>query len=94
MGILREGRPLDAITALLEEVLPLDPDRLTEAQVWAAFTAPPMTDPELAAIRAEADAGLRDLSRAALDGLRSFDLLHPPAMSTSRPSASTPSSTG
>ncbi|MGH8824482.1 MAG: TetR/AcrR family transcriptional regulator [Jiangellaceae bacterium] len=72
-----EGRPLDAATALLQEVLPLDEERLTEARVWAAFTAPPVTDPVMAAVRREADDGVRELCHDTLAGLASLGLLDP-----------------
>ena len=51
MALLVVGRPLAAVVALLEEVVPLDAERQTEAKVWAAFTTPPATSPEVATIR-------------------------------------------
>ncbi len=77
MAAVAEGRPLDAIVALLEEVLPLDEERMTEAKVWAALTAPPATDPGMGAIRRQADDGIRQLCRDALGALAEFGLLHP-----------------
>ena len=76
MALLAEGRPLVAIAALLEEVLPLDAERQTEAKVWAAFTTPPATNPEIAAIRRQVDDGVRELCCNALDALREFGRLH------------------
>jgi AcrR family transcriptional regulator len=75
MSLLAEGRPLAAAAALLEEVLPLDAERQTEATVWAAFTAPPATNPEIAAIREQVDDGVRELCRNALDALQEFGRL-------------------
>jgi hypothetical protein len=48
MSPLAQGRPLDAVAALLEEVLWLDAERRAEATVWAAFTTPPETNPAAA----------------------------------------------
>ncbi len=76
LSLLAEGRPLAAVAALLEEVLPLDAARQTEAKVWAAFTTPPATNPEIAAIREQVDNGVRELCRSALDALQEFGLLH------------------
>jgi AcrR family transcriptional regulator len=75
LALVDEGRPLDAVASLLEEVLPLDEERQTEARVWAAFTTPPATSPEIAAIRAQVDAGVRELCGNALDALHEFGLL-------------------
>ncbi|MGH8776270.1 MAG: TetR/AcrR family transcriptional regulator [Jiangellaceae bacterium] len=72
-----QGRPLDAAVALLEEVLPLDEERQVEAMVWAAFTAPPVTDPSMAAIRRQVDDDIRQLCRDTLTGLAELGLLHP-----------------
>ncbi len=71
------GRPVEAALALLEQVLPLDEERLTEARVWAAFTAPPVTDAGMAAIRRQVDDELRGLCRDALTGLRELGSFHP-----------------
>ena len=76
LSLLAEGRPLAAVAALLEEVLPLDAERQTEAKVWAAFTSPPATNPEFAAIREQVDDGVRELCHNALNALREFDRLH------------------
>ena len=76
MSLLAEGRPLAAVAALLEEVLPLDTERQTEATVWAAFTTPPATNPEIAGIREQVDDGVRELCRNALDALQEFGGLH------------------
>jgi AcrR family transcriptional regulator len=76
MAALDEGRPLDAVAGLLEEVLPLDTERMTEAMVWAAFTAPPAAGPGMSEIRASADSGVRELCANAIDALRELGLLH------------------
>lgn len=62
-----EGRPIDAAAVLLEEVIPLDDQRLLEARVWAAFMAPPVTDQEMAGIRHYADERIGELCRGALE---------------------------
>ncbi len=38
---------------VLEQMLPLDPDRRAESEVWLAFTARALVDPELGALRDE-----------------------------------------
>ena len=76
MALLAAGRPLAAVAALLEEVVPLDAERQTEAKVWAAFTTPPATSPEVATIREQVDDGVRELCRNALDALQQFGRLH------------------
>jgi AcrR family transcriptional regulator len=75
MTLVAEGRPLAAVAALLEEVLPLDAERQTEAKVWVAFTTPPATDSEIAAVRKRVDEGVRELCGNALDALHEFGLL-------------------
>jgi AcrR family transcriptional regulator len=76
MALLAEDRPVAAVAALLEEVLPLDAERQTEAKVWAAFTTPPATNPGIAAVREQVDNGVRELCRNALDALQGFGRLH------------------
>jgi AcrR family transcriptional regulator len=72
-----EGRSLEPVADLLEEVIPLDDERLIEAEVWSAFTAPPVTDPVIAAIRRQVDDGVRDICRSALSALAELGRLHP-----------------
>jgi AcrR family transcriptional regulator len=57
-------------TQLLERVLPLDDERLAEAQVWLAFTTRALVDPQLKDLRDGAHTALRGLCReaAALSG--------------------------
>jgi AcrR family transcriptional regulator len=76
MALLAEGRPLAAVAALLEEGLPLDAERRTEARVWAAFTTPPVTNPAIAALRKQVDDGVRELCADAVNALRELGLLH------------------
>jgi AcrR family transcriptional regulator len=75
-SLLAQGRPLDAVAALLEEVLPLDAERRAEATVWAAFTTPPATNPEIAEIRQRVDDGVCELCGNALDALQELGLFH------------------
>jgi hypothetical protein len=65
------------VTELLEQVLPLDDERLAEAQIWLAFTPRAMIDPQLRAVRREADDGVRELCRQCLLGLSAFVLMAP-----------------
>lgn len=64
------------MTALLEEVLPLDDERMVEARVWSAFSARAMCDPAMAAIRREADQGVRHLCEACLRALSQVGGVH------------------
>ena len=61
-----EGDLIGAAADLLEQVLPLDDERLVEARVWAAFTGETATAPGLAAIRHQADDAVRRLCRSIL----------------------------
>jgi AcrR family transcriptional regulator len=54
---------------VLEELLPLDEERRAENEVWLAFTARAMTDPELRALRDEGYEKLRAGCRGVVAGL-------------------------
>jgi len=75
-AIAAAGRGVDAAMALLEQSLPLDEERLTEARVWAAFTAQTLSHPGMAAIRREADEGLRTICHDSLAGLAELGDVH------------------
>ena len=51
----------------LQQVLPVDAERRAEAQVWLAFTARALVDPDLHELRGRAHAGLRGLCASALE---------------------------
>jgi AcrR family transcriptional regulator len=70
------GDPRAIAAQVLHEVLPLDPERLAEAQVWLAFTARSLVDPELRELRDRAHGGLRSLCRSAAEllGVPAADL--------------------
>lgn len=72
-----EGRQVDAAVDLLEQVLPLDDQRLTEGRVWAAFAGQSATEPGMAAIQREADDGIRQLCHGCLNGLAEFGHVDP-----------------
>jgi AcrR family transcriptional regulator len=74
---MRRGKPGDAVIDLLEQVLPLDDERLAEAQIWLAFTPRALIDPQLHAVRRQADDGVRELCRQCLLGLSGFGLMAP-----------------
>jgi len=67
----------DVVVELLEQVLPLDDERLAEAQIWLAFTPRALIDPQLRAVRRQADDGVRELCRQCLLGLSGFGLMTP-----------------
>ncbi|MEU5941907.1 TetR family transcriptional regulator C-terminal domain-containing protein [Micromonospora sp. NPDC047548] len=47
------GDPVDVAERVIAEMLPLDAERLAECQVWLAFSAQSMVDPELGALSGE-----------------------------------------
>jgi AcrR family transcriptional regulator len=59
--------PRETAQRLLEEVLPLDAERHAEMQVWLAFTARSLVEPELRELRDRAHAGLRGLCATAVE---------------------------
>jgi AcrR family transcriptional regulator len=67
-----EGGPRDRAGRVLGELLPLDGERAAENQVWLAFNARALVDPELSALCAEAydvlRSGCRELVRALAPG--------------------------
>lgn len=74
---MRRGKTYDVVIDLLEQVLPIDDERLAEAQIWLAFSPRSMIDPQMQVMRKEADEGVRDLCRQCLLGLSGFGLLAP-----------------
>jgi AcrR family transcriptional regulator len=69
-----EGSVQETARRVLAEVLPLDADRQAENQVWLAFTARSLVEPELRALRDEAHAALRGLC---LDAVRVLGVAAP-----------------
>lgn len=63
----RDPDPRALATGLLHEVLPLDPERHAEMQVWLAFTARSFVEPGLRALRDRAHTGLRSLCLGAVE---------------------------
>src|SRR5215211_4661257 len=59
--------PRRAVEQLLAELLPLDDERRAENEVWLAFTARAMIDPQLRVRHAEIDDALRAACRRALE---------------------------
>ncbi|XVQ08425.1 TetR/AcrR family transcriptional regulator [Spirillospora sp. CA-255316] len=53
------GDPRERAARVLEELLPMDAERAAENQVWLAFTARALVDPELRALCEEAHGALR-----------------------------------
>lgn len=47
------GDPREVAERMIEEMLPLDRDRLVECQVWLAFSAQSVVDPHLGSLREE-----------------------------------------
>jgi AcrR family transcriptional regulator len=68
VGALRPSSdPRDIAARLLHEVLPLDAERRAEMQVWLAFTARSLVEPELRELRDRAHTGLRSLCHTAVE---------------------------
>ncbi|GAA3476255.1 TetR/AcrR family transcriptional regulator [Streptomyces yanii] len=64
-----DGDPRQRAERVLAELLPLDDQRRAENEVWLAFTARAMTDPELRALRDEGYDMLRAGCRGLVAGL-------------------------
>ncbi|MGH3504569.1 MAG: TetR/AcrR family transcriptional regulator [Nocardioidaceae bacterium] len=56
-----EGAPAETVLRYCVEVLPLDDERRTEAEVWLALTGAGLSDPALRQVRDETDAGIHEL---------------------------------
>jgi AcrR family transcriptional regulator len=68
VGAIRPAAdPRETAERVLHEVLPLDAERHAEMQVWLAFTARSLVEPELRALRDEAHSGLRGLCLTAVE---------------------------
>lgn len=61
--------PRERVEQILLEVLPLDPERHAEMQVWLAFATASMAEPELATIYARGHTDLHDLCVSAIRAL-------------------------
>jgi len=66
--------PLGAAQRLMEEVLPLDEQRLLEMHVWLATMDAARLDPALERARGDAYAGMRQLGRIATSWVRGREL--------------------
>ena len=67
-------RAVRAAQLLMEEVLPLDEQRLLEMHVWLATMDSARHDPELEQVRRDAFGGLRQLARIAVSWVRARPL--------------------
>jgi AcrR family transcriptional regulator len=63
------GEPRRAVEQVLHELVPLDDERRAENEVWLAFTARAMIDPELRAQHGEVHDALHQASASALEAL-------------------------
>ena len=68
-----EAPPRRIAEGLLHQVLPLDPERCAEMQVWLAFTTRALVDPRLRELRDGAHEALRGLCRNAVELLGADD---------------------
>lgn len=74
-ALVARGDAADAAAQLLEQILPLDEERLGEAQVWLAFTVQGAVDEGMAGIRQEADEGVRQLCEKCVTDLAGLGLV-------------------
>jgi AcrR family transcriptional regulator len=74
---VRRGKARDVVIAMLEQVMPFDDERLTEAQVWQAFAPRALIDPQMRALRRQADDEVRELCRQCLVVLGGLGLMAP-----------------
>jgi AcrR family transcriptional regulator len=74
---IRQGKTFEVVIAMLEQVMPFDDERVTEAQVWQAFAPRALIDPQMRAMRRQADDEVRELCRQCLLGLRAVGLMDP-----------------
>ncbi|MDQ4038386.1 MAG: TetR/AcrR family transcriptional regulator [Actinomycetota bacterium] len=74
-ALVAQGDSAAAAARLLEQILPLDDERLGEAQVWLAFTLQGVVDAGMARIRREADEGVRQLCEKCLRDLAGHGLV-------------------
>lgn len=66
---LSSHAPIATGEALLAEILPLDRERLAEAQVWTALSARSLVNAGLARVRDRLDAQIRDLCKRVVEDL-------------------------
>ena len=68
-GLDRAADPRQAVEQVLHELLPLDDERRAENEVWLAFTARALTDPELRVQHDEVHDALHQACASAIDTL-------------------------
>lgn len=74
------GTPVEIVLRYLEEVIPLDPERLAEFDVWLSFTAQAQAESGAGGLREHlgpVNNGLRGLCRQLLDALANAGALRP-----------------
>jgi AcrR family transcriptional regulator len=69
----RASEPREAVEQVLHELLPLDDERRAENEVWLAFTARALIDPQLLAQHNEVHDALHRACRSALETLAGND---------------------
>jgi len=73
--LVAQGDAGAAAAQLLEQILPLDDERVADAQVWLAFTVQGTVDEGMAKIRREADEGVRQLCEKCVTDLAELGLV-------------------
>jgi len=73
--LVAQGDAGAAAAQLLEQILPLDDERVADAQVWLAFTVQGTVDEGMAKIRRESDEGVRQLCEKCVTDLAELGLV-------------------
>lgn len=71
------GDPFESAKRTLKFLLPIDEERRMEMEVWYAFTAKSLHDPELGSLSDQMYDGIYKISRMAIDKLVQANLLKP-----------------
>lgn len=72
----RYDNPMEKAATLLEQILPLDEERMVEARVWAMFTMEALVDPNLEPYSSEMGGMMENLCRDCLLFLQSRGLVN------------------
>lgn len=77
MNLFSSGPSIEDIKRVLLQLLPLDEERKLETEVWLAFSAKSLSDPELQALAGRLYDILYDALKLVLDSLISLNLAKP-----------------
>lgn len=69
------GDPLSDIEKLVEELLPIDEERVAEGQVWLSFTGRAITDPTIRSLSQEVHDSITKVFRKIMENMEADNLL-------------------